>query len=69
VPLAITGLGLGAGHMWHTCDGAVRWAEAWGKSRGLEVVGSDIRGKKKSRGYQRFLGGRGIITATMIRKA
>jgi hypothetical protein len=60
----IRGLGLGAGHMRHTCDGAVWQAWARGKPRGLEVFRSDIGCEKKSRGYQGFLEGRGIITLT-----
>ena len=45
------GLGvLGAGHMRHTHDGTRRRARGWRKSRGLEVVGRDVRCKGKSRG-------------------
>jgi hypothetical protein len=56
----IRGLGLGAGHVGHTCDWAVGWTRVWGKSRGPEVIGSDIRCEKKSRGS--LEGGRGIVT-------
>jgi hypothetical protein len=56
----IRGLGLGAGHMGHTHDGAVGLTRAWGKLRGLEVVGSDIRCEKKSGGSLEVR--RGIIT-------
>jgi hypothetical protein len=47
------GLGLGilrAGHVGHTHDGARRGARGWCESRGLEVVGCDIRCERKSRG-------------------
>jgi len=45
------GLGvLGAGHVRHTRDGAQGGARGWCKSRGLEVVGCDVRRKGKSRG-------------------
>jgi hypothetical protein len=47
------GLGvLGAGYMRHACDGTRRGARGWYKSRRLEVVGCDIRCKRKSRGRQ-----------------
>jgi hypothetical protein len=41
---------LGAGHVGHTRDGAQRGARGWCKSRGLEVVGCDVRCEGKSRG-------------------
>jgi hypothetical protein len=45
------GLGvLGASHVRHTRDGTRRGARGWCKSRGLEVVGCDVRRKGKSRG-------------------
>jgi hypothetical protein len=45
------GLGvLGASHMGHTRDGTRRGARGWCKSRGLEVVGCDVRREGKSRG-------------------
>jgi len=47
------GLGLrvlGASHVGHAHDGARRGARGWRKSRGLEVVGCDIRHEGKSRG-------------------
>jgi hypothetical protein len=47
------GLGvLGTSHVGHACDGARRGARGWCKSRGLEVVGCDIRREGKSRGRQ-----------------
>ena len=47
------GLGvLGAGYMRHTRDGARRGARRGCKSRGLEVVGCDVRREGKSRGRQ-----------------
>ena len=59
--MEIRGLGLRAGHVGHTCNWAVGWTRVRGESRGLEVVGSDVRCKKKSRGS--LEGERGIITA------
>jgi hypothetical protein len=45
------GLGvLGASHVRHTRDGTRRGARGWRESRGLEVVGCDVRGEGKSRG-------------------
>ena len=45
------GLGvLGASHMGHASDGAQRGARGWCKSRGLEVVGCNVRCEGKSRG-------------------
>ena len=49
--------------MGHTHDWAVGWTRMWGKSRGLEVVGSDIRCEKKSGGSLK--GERGIVTASI----
>jgi hypothetical protein len=49
------GLGLGvlrASHVRHTRDGARRGARGWCKSRGLEVVGCDVRCEGKGRGRQ-----------------
>ena len=57
----IRGLGLGAGHVGHTCDWAVGWTRVWSEPRGLEVIGSDVRCEKKSRGSLKEE--RGIITS------
>jgi hypothetical protein len=49
------GLGLkvlGASHMGHIRDRARRGARRWCQSRGLEVVGCDVRHEGKSRGRQ-----------------
>ena len=65
------GLGLrvlGAGHMGHTCDGTRRGARGWCKSRGLEVVGCDIRHKGKSRGQQGGELGTGARIITTVRQ-
>jgi hypothetical protein len=55
----IRGLGRGASHMRHIYDWAIGQTRVWGKSRGLEVVGSDVWCKKKSGGSLK--GRRGII--------
>jgi hypothetical protein len=60
VPVEIRGLRLGAGYIGHAHDWAVGWTRVWGEPRGLEVVGSDIRCEKKSRGSLK--GERGIVT-------
>jgi hypothetical protein len=47
------GLGvLGASHVGHARDGTRRGARGWCKSRGLEVVGRNVRREGKSRGRQ-----------------
>jgi len=47
------GLGvLGASHVGHARDGARKGARGWCKSRGLKVVGCDIRHEGKSRRRQ-----------------
>jgi hypothetical protein len=49
------GLGLrvlGAGYVRHTHNGAQRGTRGWCKSRGLEVIGRDVRCEGKSRGRQ-----------------
>jgi hypothetical protein len=49
------GLGLGvlrASHVGHARDGARRRTRGWCKSRGLEVIGRDVRCEGKSRGRQ-----------------
>ena len=68
MPLEIRGLSfrdLRAGHIRHTCDGAIGQAQMWGKSRGLKAIRSDIRHENKDRVYQGFLEGRGIVTSSL----
>ena len=58
--MEVRGLGLRAGHIGYAHDWAVEWTRVQGESRGLEVVRSNIRCEKKSRGSLEVR--RGIVT-------